>query len=93
MDTTRRDVRGRRIGRNWWRETICDMLSDAEAAWQRRRESGESIQGHSVHIAGAEYDTGYYQLTDDEYKQVFPRPTLREFLETYAGHWTREEAR
>lgn len=31
----RRDKRGRRIGRNWWREYNCSLLRDAEDAWQR----------------------------------------------------------
>lgn len=79
----RRDSRGRRIGRNWWREYNCEILSEAEAAWQALKESGEAIMTTS--IAGADYQTGYYQLSEAEYRQLRPRPTLKHLLVQNAG--------
>lgn len=81
--SVRRDKRGRRIGRNWWREWIMEEYRAAEAAWFALRESGQPINTGAV--AGADYDTAYYQLSDEEYQQINPRPTLRMFLETNAG--------
>lgn len=78
VQRVRLDKRGRKIGSNWWREYICDQLSSAEAHWQSLRESGESI--HSGTVAGATYDTAYYQLSDREFKMIHPRPTLKDFL-------------
>lgn len=74
----RRDRRGRRIGYNWWREYNLDILRNAETVWEALKESGEAIMTTS--IAGAEFTTGYYQLTDAEYRQIRPRPTLKELL-------------
>ena len=74
----RRDSLGRRIGYNWWREYIMQALDSAESEWQARRESGDPI--HSGAVAGATYDTAYYQLSDREYSMIHPRPTLKEFL-------------
>jgi hypothetical protein len=79
----RRDKRGRRIGRNWWREYINDLLLCEEIAWQARRESGMAI--HTDQIAGADYDTGYYQLTEGDYRSLHPRPTLKALLVGHAG--------
>lgn len=82
-DRVRRDRRGRRIGHNWWREYNCAILAEAEAVWQALKESGEAIMTTSV--AGAEYTTGYYQLSEAEYRQIRPRPTLKSFLIANAG--------
>lgn len=71
-------MRGRRIGYNWWREYNLAILREAEAAWQAVKESGEAIMTTSV--AGAEYTTGYYQLSEAEYRSIRPRPTLKELL-------------
>lgn len=79
----RRDKRGRVIGYNWWREYNCEILREAEAAWQALKESGEAIMTTSV--AGAEYTTGYYQLTEAEYRSIRPRPTLKELFVGNAG--------
>lgn len=79
----RRDKRGRRIGYNWWRVYNCEALAAAEAAWQSRRESGEPINTDAV--AGASYDTAYYQLTEAEYRALHPRPNLKDFLLQNAG--------
>ena len=79
----RLDRRGRRIGRNWWREWITAELHTAEAEWQRKRESGEPI--HTDAVPGATYDTAYYQLSEAEYRLIFPRPTLKDFLVANAG--------
>lgn len=65
----RRDSLGRRIGRNWWREFICDALFNAEQAWQRHRES--------VAIG--------YATEEAEFAQQHPRPTLKALLISNAG--------
>lgn len=74
----RRDSRGRRIGRNWWREYNCNLLNEAEVAWQSLKESGEAIM--TTDIAGADFQTGFYQLSEAEYRKIRPRPTLKAFL-------------
>lgn len=79
----RRDKRGRRIGYNWWREYNVGLLRDAEMAWQGMRESGLPI--NTSRIAGAPADTAFYQLSDAEYRQVKPRPTLKEYLLSNKG--------
>lgn len=73
-----RDRLGRMVGRNWWREYICDLLWCDETAWQSLRESGDPI--HTSAIPGATYDTAYYQLTEAEYRRINPRPTLKAYL-------------
>lgn len=62
--SVRRDKRGRRIGRNWWRTYNCDLLLDAALAWER--------QAEEVAIG---YDTEL-----QEYAAQHPRPNLKEFL-------------
>lgn len=65
----RRDKRGRRIGRNWWREHVTDLLSSASEAW--------FLQAEAVALG---YDT---ELA--EYAAEHPRPTLKAFLVELAG--------
>lgn len=65
----RRDKRGRRIGRNWWREFNCDQLFYASAAWERECES--------VALG--------YEAEEKEYAAQNPRPTLKGFLISNAG--------
>lgn len=60
----RRDRRGRRIGHNWWRTYICDLLLDATLVWERKAE--DASLGYEVELA--------------EYAAEHPRPTLKEFL-------------
>lgn len=60
----RRDKRGRRIGRNWWRELNCSLLLDATLVWERDCE--EVAFGYATETA--------------EYAEAHPRPTLKEFL-------------
>lgn len=78
----RYDSIGRRIGFNWWREYNRSILSVETAAWEALRESGEHIRGS---VAGADDGTVYYQLTDEQFRQLHPRPTLRTILEMNAG--------
>jgi hypothetical protein len=66
---TRRDRRGRRIGRNWWRELNCELLLDADLTWQREREDASSG----------------YPAEEREYAEQYPRPTLKAFLLGNAG--------
>lgn len=65
----RRDKRGRRIGRNWWREYVWGEWHAAYHAWWLDREAvalGYSTEMH-------------------EYGQENPAPTFRAFLESLAG--------
>lgn len=67
--TERRDSRGRRIGRNWWREYNCDLLFTATHVWEMECEAV---------AAGYEAETA-------EYAEANPRPTLKAFLLANAG--------
>lgn len=81
----RKDKRGRRVGYNWWREYNMQGWSSAHAAWEHLRESGQPVHTGARHVAGADGDTAYYQLSDREYQAIHPRPTLKEFLIHNAG--------
>lgn len=73
----RRDRRGRRIGRNWWREFNMDCWRSAHDAWEQRRES----DAPAYQAAGAAHSgAACYQLSDREYQTLYPQPTLKEFL-------------
>lgn len=65
----RRDKRGRRIGRNWWREWNTDLLHCADHAWWLAREA--------VAVG--------YATEEREYADQHPRPTLKAFLIHNAG--------
>lgn len=60
----RRDKRGRKIGRNWWREHNCSILLDATLAWE--------LACESVALG--------YATETTEYAEQYPRPTLKAFL-------------
>lgn len=62
--TTRRDSRGRRIGRNWWREWTVATWRDADDAWQ---------------LALEEASVGY-ATEAEEFRHNNPRPTLKATL-------------
>ena len=79
----RRDTLGRRIGFNWWREYVMNHYTGAELHWLRLRDSGEAINTGTV--AGASPETAYCQLSDQEFRQLRPRPTLKETLLELAG--------
>lgn len=72
----RRDKRGRRIGHNWWREYICEMLLDADLTWLAAREA--ACNG--------------WPTEEREYQMAHPRPTLKDFLIRCAGMKDRAEA-
>lgn len=86
----RLDKRGRRIGRNWWREYNCETLRWAESAWWEGRESGEPINTDAV--PGATPDNAFYQLSEEEYRMIRPRPTLKAFLIANKGMGTDPDA-
>lgn len=65
----RRDKRGRRIGRNWWREFIVSHWFAADSAWQLDREA--TAIGYATEEA--------------EYAAEHPRPTLKAFMVENAG--------
>lgn len=60
----RRDKRGRRIGRHWWRDMNNSLLLDAQIVWMNQCEAATSM-----------YDTEVA-----EYAAENPRPTLKAFL-------------
>lgn len=76
-ESVRRDKRGRRIGYNWWREYNMDIWSSAHAAWSARRESGEPAYGAA---GAANSGVACYQLSDREYQEMWPQPTLKQCL-------------
>lgn len=65
----RRDRRGRRIGRNWWREYNCSLLLDATLTWESQCEEATSL----------------YETEVAEYAAANPRPNLKDFLLRNAG--------
>lgn len=65
----RRDKRGRRIGCNWWRDHVTDLLHYAAAAWERECEA-----------VALGYDT-----ETAEYAAEHPRPTLKQVLLGHKG--------
>lgn len=64
VQRVRLDKRGRKIGRNWWREYNCSILLDAELTWQSQCEA--ECMDYATEIR--------------EYKMLHPRPTLKAFL-------------
>lgn len=69
MKPERRDRRGRRIGRNWWRELICDSWRAADHAWWLLCE--EQAIG--------------YASEEADFRAEHPRPTLKAFMVELAG--------
>lgn len=68
----RLDRRGRRIGRNLWREYVLDVYYPARQAWELQRE--EVCVG---------YDT-----EEREWASGNPGPTLKRTLIGLAGTWS-----
>lgn len=60
----RRDRRGRRVGRNWWREHVVSSWRDADDAWWLLAEAN---------------GIGYATETA-EFRAAHPRPTLKSFM-------------
>lgn len=73
----RRDIRGRKVGHNWWREYNNDLLLYATLIWEQRCE--EVALGYDTEIA--------------EYAEQHPRPNLKAFLLANKGIGTRPEER
>lgn len=67
----RLDRRGRRIGRNLWREYVTDAWRAADHAWWLACEN--TAYGYATEIA--------------EYRDDHPRPTLRAFMVALAPGW------
>lgn len=64
-------------GRHWWRELVTHTYRDARAAWEHRRESSAPAWG----AAGAAHSSaGCHQLTDEEYRELYPPPLFRDVL-------------
>jgi hypothetical protein len=68
----RRDSRGRRIGKNLWRDLITDAWRMADHAWFLRAEA-ETL-GYATELA--------------EYRAENPRPNLGHFMRELAPSWT-----
>lgn len=68
----RRDRRGRRIGRNPWRDYITDLWRCADHAWWLAMEDTTSLYATEVR----------------EYRAEHPRPTLREFMVQLGPVWS-----
>lgn len=71
----RLDKRGRKIGRNWWREMNNELLLDASITWANQCEA--VCFGYGTEI--------------DEYAREHPRPTLKAFLIGNKGMLTQPE--
>lgn len=67
----RRDRLGRRIGRNAWRDFICDAWSSADHAWWLACEN--VAYGYATEIR--------------EYAEAHPRPQLKDFMVQLAPGW------
>lgn len=65
------DKRGRRVGRNLWREYVMDTYYPARQAWE--------LQMEEVAIG--------YETEEIEFKQLYPGPTLKKTLLGLAGTW------
>ena len=65
----RLDRRGRRIGRNAWREYVTDLWRCATEAWWRQMEEATSL--YSTEVA--------------EYRQHTPPPRFADFLTSQKG--------
>jgi len=70
----RRDKKGRRIGRNWWREYIVESWFCAHRAWWLARES----------VAMG------YKTEEREYAEKHPQPTLKSFMIALADRYREE---
>lgn len=87
-ERVRRDRLGRRIGYNWWREHNMDIWRSAHDAWVQRRESSAPAFGAA---GAANSGVCCYQLSDGEYRELYPEPTLKEFLIENKGMNTEPE--
>lgn len=68
----RRDIRGRRIGRNPWRDLITEHWRLADHAWFLKAEA--VCIGYATELA--------------EYRAENPRPNLGDFMRELAPMWT-----
>lgn len=88
-------IRGRRgeRGRQVWRYGCrhCEVIEAYQAArdaWWALRESGGAAYG----AAGASHSgAGYYQLSDEEFRELHPMPLFRDFLVQMARERRQEE--
>lgn len=78
-------VRGKngQKGRQRWSSSCahCQVVEEyqaARAAWDALRESGEAASAGVAGTAGS--SAGYYQLSDEEFRQLHPMPQFKDFL-------------
>ncbi|MGL5823687.1 MAG: hypothetical protein ACRCYU_02325 [Nocardioides sp.] len=65
--------------RHLWRETVAETYRDTRDAWEALRESSTVVPAGAVAgTAGAPVSA--YQLEDDDFRAVFPAPTLKAAL-------------
>lgn len=65
----RLDSKGRRIGRNWWREYNMELFTLERIVWEQRREA----------VAGD------YATEMREFEEENPQPNLKHFLVNNKG--------
>lgn len=71
-----------RVGRHWWRELVTDTYHSARDAWQALRESGTPAYGAA---GAANSGAACYQLTDAEFAELYPPPTLHDAMRALMG--------
>lgn len=69
-------------GRHWWRELVTNTYRDARDAWEARRESGAPAWNAA---GAANSDVAMYQLSDQEYAELYPPPRFGDFLAELAS--------
>ena len=72
----RLDKRGRRIGRNRWRDAVTDAWSCADHAWWLEAEAASN--GWATELA--------------EYRAAHPRPNLGDFMRHLSYGWRQQSA-
>ena len=89
-----RGKKGQR-GRQQWQPGCrhCEVLERYQAArdaWEALRESGESFGGSIAGAGGS--NAGYYQLSDEEFRQLHPMPQFKDFLIAMKEEYEAERA-
>lgn len=65
---------------NWWVVLVTDTYRAARAAWESQRESSEMTSA----VAGTAGGVAMYQLSDAEYRDAYPAPTLGQVLSGFS---------
>lgn len=70
------------VGRHWWRELVTDAHRSARDAWLALRESSTPAYAAA---GAANSGAACYQLSDEEFAQLFPPPTLTDAMRALSG--------